>query len=153
LSESLRNRFRAKVDRSGEHHAWTGSRTRDGAGKLKVDGKTVAARSVTWEFARGALAAGVVVKACPDDQACVWVEHLSLRDEPPAAKRRRAPRGSGSKTEIRAGVWKLTVTSGRYTDGRVRRLHRTVQANTEAQATLELATMKRRLLARPRRTS
>jgi hypothetical protein len=50
-------------------------------------------------------------------------------------------------------VWKLTVTSGRYADGRVRRLHRTVQANTEAQATRELATMKRRLLARPRRTS
>jgi hypothetical protein len=54
LSESLRNRFEAKVDRSGEHRAWTGSRTRDGAGKLKVDGKTVSARRVTWEFARGA---------------------------------------------------------------------------------------------------
>jgi hypothetical protein len=59
LSESLRNRFEAKVDRSGEHHAWTGSRTRDGAGKLKVDGKTVSARRVTWEFARGALALSV----------------------------------------------------------------------------------------------
>ena len=82
LSESLRNRFEAKVDRSGEHNAWTGSRTSDGAGKLKVDGKTVSARRVTWEFARGALAAGVVVKACPDDQACVRVEHLSLRGEP-----------------------------------------------------------------------
>jgi hypothetical protein len=36
-------------------------------------------------------------------------------------------------------VWKLTVTSGRYADGRVRRLHRTVQADTEIEATRELA--------------
>jgi hypothetical protein len=71
LSESLRNRFEAKVDRSSEHYVWTGSRTSDGAGKLKVDGRTISARRVAWELARGALAAGVVVKACPDDQACV----------------------------------------------------------------------------------
>ena len=154
LSESLRNRFEAKVDRSGEHNAWTGSRTSDGAGKLKVDGKTVSARRVTWEFARGALAAGVVVKACPAGRPSVRAGRAPLLAwRATAAKRRRAPRGSGSKTEIRAGVWKLRVTSGRYADGRVRRLHRTVQANTEAQATRELATMKRRLLARPRRTS
>jgi integrase len=139
LTESLRSRFDAKVDRSSEHYVWTGSRTSDGAGKLKVDGKTVSARRVAWELARGALAAGVVVKACPDDQACVRVEHLSLRGESPAATRRRAPRGTGSKTEIRPGVWKLTVTSGRYADGRVRRLHRTVQADTEIEATRELA--------------
>ena len=94
LSESLRNRFEAKVDRSGEHNAWTGSRTSDGAGKLKVDGKTVSARRVTWEFARGALAVGVVVKACPDDQACVRVEYLSLRGEASVANRRRAPRAT-----------------------------------------------------------
>jgi hypothetical protein len=68
-SESLRNRFEAKVDRSGEHHVWTGSRTSDGAGKLKVDDQTVSARRVAWELARGALAVGVVVKACPDDQS------------------------------------------------------------------------------------
>ena len=116
LSESLRNRFEAKVDRSSEHYVLTGSRTSDG-GELKVDGKTVSARRVAWELARGALAVGVVVKACPEDQACVRVEHLALRGESPAANRRRAPRGTGSKTEIRPGVWKLTVTSGLYADG------------------------------------
>jgi hypothetical protein len=57
----------------------------------------------------------------------------------PRRHRQRAPRGTGSKTEIRPSVWKLTVTSGRYTDGRVRRLHRTVQADTEIEATRELA--------------
>ena len=36
-------------------------------------------------------------------------------------------------------MWKLTVTSGRYADGQVRRLHRTVQADTEIEATRELA--------------
>jgi hypothetical protein len=139
LSESLRNRFEPKVDRSSKHHVWTGSSTSDGAGKLKGDGKTVSARRVAWELARSVLAAGVVVKACRDDQACVRVEHLSLRGEAPAANRWRAPRGTGSKTQIRPRVWKVTVTSGRYADWRVRRLHRTVQANTEIDTTRELA--------------
>jgi hypothetical protein len=37
LSESLRNRFEAKVDRSSEHYVWTGSRTSDGVGKLTME--------------------------------------------------------------------------------------------------------------------
>ena len=81
------------------------------------------------------------MKACPDEPACVRIEHLSLRGAPDQAvdRKRRSPRGGGSKTEIRPGVWKLTVTAGRYADGRVRRLHRTVQADTEIEATRELA--------------
>jgi integrase len=36
-------------------------------------------------------------------------------------------------------VWKLTVTAGRYADGHVRRLHRTVRAGSEAAARRQLA--------------
>jgi hypothetical protein len=41
--------------------------------------------------------------------------------------------------EVREGLWKLTVTAGRYADGRVRRVHRTVEADTEAVAIRALA--------------
>jgi hypothetical protein len=43
---ALRDRFEAKVDRSGEHHLWTGFKKAEGAGKLKVDGKAVTAQRV-----------------------------------------------------------------------------------------------------------
>jgi hypothetical protein len=55
VDEKLRTRFEARVDRSGQRHRWTGSRTTDGAGKLKVDGRTVSARRVVWELERGPL--------------------------------------------------------------------------------------------------
>jgi integrase len=141
VSLSLADRFEAKVDRVGEHHLWTGSKKSDGSGKLKVGGRSVTARRVAWELVHGPLAEGVEVKACPDEPACVRIEHLSVRGAPDRAvdRKRRSPRGSGSKTEIRPGVWKLTVTAGRYSDGRVRRLHRTVLADTEIEATRELA--------------
>ena len=76
------------------------------------------------------------------------LEHLGLRGEAQQAdRRRRSPRGGGSKAEIRPGVCKLTVTPGRYSDGRVRRLHRTVQADTETEATRELAVFVAQLAA------
>jgi len=141
VSLSLADRFEAKVGRFGEHHLWTGSKKSDGSGKLKVGGRSVTARRVAWELVHGPLAEGVEVKACSDEPACVRIEHLSLRGAPDPAvdRKRRSPRGGGSKTEIRPGVWKLTITAGRYSDGRVRRLHRTVLADSEIEATWELA--------------
>jgi integrase len=40
---------------------------------------------------------------------------------------------------VRPGVWKLTVSAGRYANGSPRRLHRTVHVPTEAEATRALA--------------
>ena len=40
---TLRDRFEAKVDRSGVHHLWTGSKKADGTDKMKVDRKAVTA--------------------------------------------------------------------------------------------------------------
>lgn len=141
MTPQLAERFEAKVDRSGDHHLWMGSRKADGSGKLKVDGRSVTARRIAWEIAHGPIPAGVVVNACPDDPACVRLEHLTVRGAPDEAAdpRHRSPRGGGSKTEVRPGVWKLTVSAGRYDDGRQRRLHRTVHANTGTEATRALA--------------
>jgi integrase len=139
----LVTRFEAKVDRSGEHHVWTGSRLGDGSGQLRVNGKVTTARRVAWEMAHGALPLGARVGGCPADPACVRVEHLSVQGGEstgrPVSARTRAPRGSGTKRQVRPGVWKLTVTAGRWADGSPRRVHRTVRAGTDGEASAALA--------------
>jgi integrase len=142
---SLKDRFEAKVDRSGEHHVWLGAKRSDGSGKVTVDGKSVTAQRVAWKLARGPLPPGVGVIACADEKSCVRVEHLSLRggtgrdagSQP--GRPRRSSRGGGSKIEVRLGVWKLTVSAGRFDDGSVRRVHRTVRADTSDEAARALA--------------
>lgn len=141
---SLEDRFEAKVDRTGEHHLWLGAKKTDGTGQLKVGGKVATAHRVAWELATGPLAPGVTVGSCPEIKACVRIEHLSLRgdaatDTPDGTGKRRAPKGTGSITWVRDGVCKLTVTAGRYGDGRQRRLSETIEADTEAEAVRALA--------------
>lgn len=101
---------------------------------MRVSGKLTTARRVAWELAHGPLAPDVV--PCPDDAACVRSDHLSVAgaDHHATPARRRAARGGGSKVQIRPGVWKLRVTTGRFADGTVRRAHKTVHAPTAAEA-------------------
>jgi hypothetical protein len=40
---------------------------------------------------------------------------------------------------VRPGVWKLTVSAGRYADGSPRRLHRTVHVRGDIEASQALA--------------
>jgi integrase len=129
---TLAVRFESKVDRSGEHHLWTGSKKADGSGKMKVDGRTVAARRVAWELQHGELPPTTDVRGCPDHKACVRVEHLSLatgNETPTITAARRSRRGGGSMTEISPGVYKLFVVAGYHDDGRPRRVVRTVRAS------------------------
>lgn len=59
-------RFERKVDRSGEHHLWTGARDPNrGTGRIKVDSRSTAAHRVAWELAHGPLAPGARVRPCP----------------------------------------------------------------------------------------
>ncbi len=146
----LAERFETKVDRSGEHHVWTGSRTRDGSGKLKVNGSTVSARRVAWELARGAIPDNADVRACGSSKACVRVEHLTLlaRGGTDPVARPRAPRGGGSKRIVRPGVWKLTATVA-TAGGKQRHATRTVRAPDEAAANRELAAFVTEVAATP----
>jgi hypothetical protein len=74
--DRLRNRFETKVDRSGDHHLWIGSETRDWAGKLKVNGKTGLA-PVSWT---------------PDSEPLLWFqEGVPVVDEPVVAGRAGGP--------------------------------------------------------------
>lgn len=76
----IAERFEAKVDRSGEHHLWTGARLADGSGAIKVDGKLTTAKRVAWELEYGPLSARAQVVSCPVEPSCVRVDHLSVRN-------------------------------------------------------------------------
>jgi integrase len=140
--EDIAARIDRHLDRSGEHHLWTGATRADGLGMVKVDGWVVTVGRVVWELAHGPVPVGARVLACPDERACVRLDHLRLDRDPSTARRkgiRRAPNGSGSKRRIRPGVWKLAVRAGRFDDGTPRRLYRTVRAANATEASRLLA--------------
>ena len=143
-----RQRFDALVDRSGEHHLWTGAINPErGTGRAKVKGRQITAHRLAWELAHGSLPGSARVLACPDEPACVRLDHLRCEGaqaspgagQVPRATGARARRGSGSMRQIEAGVWKLSVTVSSGPGGRQRRVHRTVHVAHARQAAQELA--------------
>ena len=138
----LSQRIGRRLDTSTEHHLWSGSKDSDGAGQIRVSGKLTTVRRAVWELANGELPPGIRVVACPADPGCVRLDHLSLDRDAPANVRRRSRgrKGMGSMREVRPGSWELRVAAGRWSNGRVRTLHRTVGADSEADAASQLAT-------------
>lgn len=121
------------VDRSGDHHRFTGSVDRRDTPQMRVEGRLTTARRVAWEVEHGPLPAGARVEACVEPR-CVRVDHLSLRPrsvlpaapvDVPASPRRRRRRGEGSIRQVRVGVWKLTLSVPEPSD-RGRRVSRTI---------------------------
>ncbi len=147
MEQDVQQRFEALVDRSGEHHLWTGAihRSRK-TGRVKIRGRETTAHRLAWELANGPLPASVKVLPCRDVAACVRVDHLRVDGtveagtaNRPTSRRGRGRRGGGSMQQRRPGVWKLTVTTLPDEDGNTRRLHRTISARTAREATEELA--------------
>lgn len=131
MALSLAERFERQVDRTGHHHIWLGARNPSrGTGRMKVDGKDSTAHRVAWELALGALPSGAKVTPCAEEPACVRIDHLRLvggrQGDRPG---RRASKGSGSKREVRPGVWELSVTAGRDADGGLVRVYRSVRGS------------------------
>jgi hypothetical protein len=152
MDQQVRERFEAHVDRSGEHHLWTGAiNPVRGTGQARVKGRLMTAHRLAWELAHGSLAASARVLACPDEPACVRLDHLGYEGAPaspggsvlpgqvPRPAGARARRGSGSMRQVEAGVWKLSVTVPSGPGGRQRRVHRTVHVANARQAAQELA--------------
>jgi integrase len=137
-----RRRFDSKVVRAHDHDRWTGAVRADGVGMVKVDGRPVAAPRVAWELAHGPLADDVRVERCLDEPACVRVEHLAITRTARASRRpkERERSAAGSMREVSQGRWELSVTSGRFSDGSVRRLYKTVEAPSRREASRALAT-------------
>jgi len=146
-----RQRFDALVDRSGEHHIWMGAINPErGTGRAKVKGRQMTAHRLAWELAHGSLPASARVLTCPDEPACVRIDHLRCEGAPappeggvppglPRLAGARARRGSGSMRKVEAGVWKLSVTVPSGPGRRQRRVHRMVHVANARQAAQELA--------------
>jgi hypothetical protein len=138
--EDLARRFERHVDRTGEHHLWVGARdAARGTGRLKVEGRHVTAHRHAWELANGALPPSARVLACPEEPACVRVDHLRIEDRPEVSRSSRARKGAGSIRQVRPGVWKLAVTAPAGLDGGSKRVHRVVHVRTSREAADELA--------------
>lgn len=138
---AMEDRFESLVDRSGEHHLWKGARNpARGTGRLKLGGRQITAHRFAWELAYGTLPASARVLPCPTEPACVRLDHLRVEGVT-AGLRRRAPKGAGTMSNVRAGVWKLTVTAPRDGVGRSTRVHRTVRATTKREAAEALAAL------------
>ncbi len=124
-------RFRAKVRQQGGHEVWSGARDARGTGLVRIDGSLRTVQRAAWEFAHGPVPLGARVLACPKERACVRLDHLRL-DLPKKVRKAAAPRRerrSGSKREVRHGVWELAVSLGTGPDGRTRRRYRTVNGS------------------------
>ncbi len=139
-----RARFEARVDRSGHHHIWLGAKSPGGGGQVRVDGKLLTAARAAWEIENGPVPDGVRVLSCPDEPACVRVDHLRLDQRamssasPPSKK--RSPRGAGTITAISPGVWKIGITAGVDRLGQRRRTFRTIHG-TRTDAAKALAAL------------
>ena len=141
---TLRASFETKIDRSGEHHLWLGSKTKRGAGQIRVDGKLRTATQVAWELEHGEIPPDNRVQSCPESPLCVRATHLSLmpyttRSEP-GSSTKRADRGGGSIRKVGEQKWKLTIDAERDDGGQRRRVTRIVHGS-KADASRALATL------------
>lgn len=123
-------RFESKVDRSGEHHLWTGAVSQRGIGQVRIEGKLLTATRVAWVLANGEPPNGAKVLACPGEPKCVNVHHLRLDVDRNAISiadsSHRVTRGSGRVTETGRNTWKIGVSVGLDETGQRRRVFRTV---------------------------
>ena len=133
-----RERFEARVDRSGKHHIWLGARSPGGGGQVRVDGKLQTAARAAWEIENGPVPDRVRVLSCADERACVRVDHLRLDQHAISSaspSRKRSLRGTGTIAAISPGVWKIGVTAGVDRLGQRRRTFRTIYGTRKDAAT------------------
>ena len=70
--------FADRVAWDGEHLIWTGGTTRDGYGRLSVNGRRVYAHRYAWEREHGPIPDGLYVDHTCWERSCVNTDHLRL---------------------------------------------------------------------------
>ena len=119
----MRERFWAKVDKSGDCWEWTGGKMRGGYGSFKDDGgKTVYAHRISWAINCGRIPKGLCVCHHCDNPNCVNPSHLFLGTDKDN-KQDSMGKGRHAKGEIH-GSAKLTEEDVKlarqiYADGKI----------------------------------
>lgn len=96
---SIKERFWAKVDRSGACWLWTGGRRGDGYGAFTAPGRnSYGAHRFSYELHHGSIPDGMCVMHTCDMPICVNPAHLRLgtnkENAADSARKARRPRGS-----------------------------------------------------------
>jgi hypothetical protein len=106
--QTLRERFEAKTDRSGDCHIWQGATDLNGYGKLGVQGETRGAHRLAYEWAHGDIPSGLMIDHVCSTKACVNPDHLRLVD-------REGNAVAGSPKLSRQIAEEIRALAGRYT--------------------------------------
>jgi len=97
-------RFWNKVEKSSQCWQWTGGKTWDGYGRIKLNGKTVMAHRVAYAMLKGEVPKHLILCHTCDNPSCVNPDHLFLGTHKDNALDREAKGRSK-----RAGKPKLAV--------------------------------------------
>lgn len=117
---TTQERFWAKVDKSGECWRWTGTRTQDGYGRMRVGDFKAAVHRLAWEWAKGEIPTGLQINHKCHTRDCVRVSHLETAT-PLENSDDRLGANSGNRSRYRGVTWYRQVQKWR---GRV--MHRGV---------------------------
>lgn len=101
--------FADKVAWDGEHLIWTGGTTRDGYGRLRVNGRKVSAHRYAWQQAHGPIPEGMWIDHICHTPACVLPDHLRLATR---QQNRQNLSGANRGRDLPRGVRR--TRSGRY---------------------------------------
>ena len=86
----LETRFWAKVNKSTSCWLWTGATSADGYGHIKVEGRTIKAHRISYEWAVGPIPDGLDIDHLCRVRNCVNPEHLE-----PVTRKVNTRRGEG----------------------------------------------------------
>lgn len=75
---SVEARLASKTLVVGECHEWQGERTRDGYGRICLDGRKQLVHRVVWALEHGPIPEGMVVCHHCDNPPCSRIDHLFL---------------------------------------------------------------------------
>jgi hypothetical protein len=106
--QTLKERFEAKTDRSGDCHIWTGATDLNGYGKLNVGGETRGAHRLAYEWDHGDIPDGRMIDHTCNNKSCVNPDHLRL------VTREENAVGAAPKLSQEAAE-EIRALSGRYT--------------------------------------
>ena len=102
--KSARERFWAKVDKSGSCWVWTGSKNPDGYGKFNFQGSPRYAHRVSYKFAFGDISQGAEIDHKCLNRSCVKPAHLRIAT-PKQNNENLAGAQSNSKSGVRGVSW------------------------------------------------